>query len=289
MGRSDGTNKVPLLRAPSRQEFFEKYVLLNRPAMFHCVFGTGENLAQLQSLADSNFLKQICGHRRVPVKDLAYQDRMGRPNFVTDPLLRLPLADFLDSLDMYENGGPRPPFYLGKVPLCQELPELDAEIQRFGFDAFRHVYESCFGTPVPQGVVAYLGCARNTTPVHFDAYENLMLCVRGSKRLFLYPPSDARYLYPVGVGPSYPDIDFTNAAAPPFTRFEDMPKEMQEKYTLLKWATPIEVFLDPGDILYLPACWWHCVEGSEERNLIFSWWFHLHPQKLALACPLPQG
>ena len=40
-----------------------------------------------------------------------------------------------------------------------------------------------------------------------------------------------------------------------------------------------QVRLVAGDVLYLPACWWHCVEGSAERNMILNWWMDLHPKK----------
>ena len=47
----------------------------------------------------------------------------------------------------------------------------------------------------------------------------------------------------------------------------------------MRHAQPLEVNLGPGDFLYLPACWWHCVEGSRERNMILNWWFDVHPAK----------
>ena len=50
---------------------------------------------------------------------------------------------------------------------------------------------------------------------------------------------------------------------------------------LFAHATPIEINLRPGDLFYSPACWWHCVEGSRERNMILNWWFDLHPRKKA--------
>ena len=37
--------------------------------------------------------------------------------------------------------------------------------------------------------------------------------------------------------------------------------------------------LQAGDVLYLPALWWHCVEGSRDRNMILSYWFDIHPHK----------
>ena len=37
--------------------------------------------------------------------------------------------------------------------------------------------------------------------------------------------------------------------------------------------------LEAGDVLYLPQCWWHCVEGSVERNMILNYWLRIHPSK----------
>ena len=43
---------------------------------------------------------------------------------------------------------------------------------------------------------------------------------------------------------------------------------------------PAQVDLAAGDLLYLPACWWHCVQGCRDRNLILNWWHELHPSKV---------
>lgn len=168
----------------------------------------------------------------------------------------------------------RVPFYLGKVPLRKELPELAAEIEQAPTCPKRK-YGSCFGEPVPDGVFTYFGCDRNTTAIHFDASENLMLCVSGTKRLWLFPPSDARYLYPCNT--------MMRSAMVPFTRFDDLSLASRKKYALAARARHFEINVQAGDILYLPACWWHCVEGSEGANMILNWWFNIHPEKTALA------
>ena len=54
---------------------------------------------------------------------------------------------------------------------------------------------ACFGALHEGGVHTYFGCDRNVTPTHFDGFENLLVCLCGTKRLWLYPPSDARHLY----------------------------------------------------------------------------------------------
>merc|ERR1712224_681497 len=119
------------------------------------------------------------------------------------------------------------------------------------------------------------GCGRNTTSVHYDMRENLLICLFGTKRFWLFPPQDALHLYPVQT--SSGGSDFTRSAAPPFMKFEDLTAELQAKYPLLEQARPIEVWLAAGDMLYLPSGWWHCVEGSEDRNMILNWWFDWHP------------
>ena len=121
----------------------------------------------------------------------------------------------------------------------------------------------------------YFGCDRNVTATHFDGYENLLVCLSGTKRLWLYPPSDARYLY-AGAGAKG---DASRAAAPPFQTFEQLPAELRASFGDVAHARPLEVLLGPGDCLYLPACWWHCVEGSRERNMILNWWFDVHDKK----------
>jgi len=269
----DVPTEVPVLAAPSQAEFFEAHVLPNRPAVLRGVFDA-DRFPPLRDLSDPEFLRRRCGHRRVLVKSLAHEDSDGRPVFVSDPELQLPLAAFLDSLEAHERSGSRVPFYLGKVPLQKEMPELAEEVAQAPTCPQRE-YGACFGDHIKEGVFTYFGCGRNTTAVHFDAHENLQLCLCGTKRLWLYPPSDARYLYPCN--------DFSRSAVVPFARFEELSEEFRAKYALVSQARPLEVKLGPGDLLYLPSCWWHCVEGSESRNMILVWWFCLHPDKKARA------
>ena len=42
---------------------------------------------------------------------------------------------------------------------------------------------------------------------------------------------------------------------------------------------PVEVVLHPGDLFYLPVGWWHCVEGSRERNMIVNYWLRVPAAK----------
>lgn len=33
----------------------------------------------------------------------------------------------------------------------------------------------------------------------------------------------------------------------------------QARYPMLQQATPLEIFVEKGDMFYLPSAWWHCV------------------------------
>jgi len=267
--------EVPTIEAPTSTEFFQSFVMNNRPAVLKNIFRQ-QSFAPLETFADFAFLRQLCGHRRVLTKNLAYNDSEGRPVFVTDPELRLPFEAFLDRVEEHERGNcAAVPFYLGKVPLNIELPELAQEVER-AETCPQRIYGSCFGRLNPEGVFTYMGCGRNTTSVHFDMRENLLLCLNGTKRLWLFPPCEACNLYPVF---THTMSDFSRSAAPPFTYFDELSPELQEKYPLLRKAQHVEVNLSAGDMLYLPSCWWHCVEGSQDRNMILNWWFDWHPEK----------
>jgi len=129
-------------------------------------------------------------------------------------------------------------------------------------------------------IYTYFGSARNVTPVHYDTFENILVCLYGTKRLWLYPPSDTPFVYPVLTRDATGKMTRTSrAAAPPFQTLDELPAALHGTFPLLAQARPVEVNLGPGDVLYLPACWWHCVEGSADRNMILAWWFSMHADK----------
>ena len=277
--------QVPILTSmPSSDDFWNHHVLPNRPAVLRGLIDA-QNCPPLANFTDFDYLRRRCGHRRVPVKSLAVHDALGRPMFVSDPELRVPLVAFLDAVEAVEasstaaeaDGAEKRtcPFYLGKVPLQEELPELAEDIRAHPpgpVEALR----GCFGDQIPQGVYTYFGCDRNLTPTHFDPQENLLCCLCGTKRLWLYPPSDTDSVYPV------PGKNGSRAAAPPFQSYYDLAPELRDSFAKVANARPVEVNLRAGDVLYLPVCWWHCVEGSRERNMIVNYWMEMHPKKHAM-------
>lgn len=79
--------------------------------------------------------------------------------------------------------------------------------------------------------------------MHYDVCDNILIGVRGRKRVVLFAPRDVDRLYVDGSTSRIVDID--GASAEQFPRFR---KAYERRY---------EAILEEGDILYIPALWFH--------------------------------
>jgi hypothetical protein len=111
----------------------------------------------------------------------------------------------------------------------------------------------------------WLGPAGTVTPLHCDYDDNIFAQIWGSKRIFLAPPHHDEFLYPSEANPMLYGSPF-NPEAPDF-----------EKFPLARQASMVECIVNPGDLLYVPAGWYHQV-----RSLAFS----LSVNRWARAMPL---
>lgn len=143
----------------------------------------------------------------------------------------------LDYLDLVEGGTHALPPYLGNL----ELRELNRLCHWPG-------YFDKMGPPR-----FWLGPAGTVTPLHCDYDDNIFAQVWGTKRIFLAPPHHDEFLYTSEANAILFGSPF-DPDAPDF-----------EKFPLARQATMIECVVNPGDMLYVPAGWYHQV-----RALTFS-------------------
>ncbi len=99
----------------------------------------------------------------------------------------------------------------------------------------------------------WIGPAGTVTPLHCDYDDNIFAQILGSKRIFLSPPHHDEYLYSSEANAILFGSPF-DPEAPDFARFP-----------LARQACMVEVIVHPGDLLYVPAGWYHQV-----RALTFS-------------------
>lgn len=111
----------------------------------------------------------------------------------------------------------------------------------------------------------WVGPAGTVTPLHCDYDDNIFAQIWGTKRIFLAPPHHDDYLYTSEANA----ILFGSPIDPEAPDFE--------KFPLARHATLIECIVQPGELLYVPAGWYHQV-----RALTFS----LSANRWARALPL---
>jgi len=144
----------------------------------------------------------------------------------------------------------------------------------------------------PDAVNMWIGDNRASTSLHKDHYENLYVVVAGVKHFTLLPPADYHRMYmqkyrtakyhqdkdtmqfqvvksrPATFIPwtpvnPFPDPDRAEVACVLYPRFFDGP-------------SPLEVTVNPGDIFYLPALWYHHVQQTPNENgvaIAVNFWY----------------
>jgi len=99
----------------------------------------------------------------------------------------------------------------------------------------------------------WLGPAGTVTPLHCDYDDNIFAQALGSKRVILAPPHHDAFLYPRDANPIL--------AGSPF----DPERPDYDRWPLARAAAFVECTVAPGELLYVPAGWYHQV-----RALTFS-------------------
>lgn len=168
---------------------------------------------------------------RVPVRA-----RMGdyiHTAFAPDRAMRdMPLADYLDLADAEAAAGRLPP-YVGNL----ELRELNAMCH----------WPSWFDKMGPPRF--WLGPAGTVTPLHCDYDDNIFAQAWGRKRISLVPPHHDEFLY----------VREANAVL--FGSPVDPEAPDFERFPLARQAAIVDCVVEPGDMLYVPAGWYHQVRA----------------------------
>lgn len=102
-----------------------------------------------------------------------------------------------------------------------------------------------------------------TVGLHFDAADNLNFQLRGRKTFLLFPPGTSDY---------YPAPIFSQTAHISGV-FRDGPQLDRTRFPRFDPARGERFELEAGDVLYLPAYWWHQVESHAEENLNLNFWW----------------
>ena len=177
-----------------------------------------------------------------------YTDDVSRLNFVkASGTLDAFLEDLLRAADM-----PDPP------AMAVQSEDIAKLMPSFGQDNTLAILPH-----VPPRV--WIGNRIRVAP-HYDAKENVAVCVAGRRRFTLFPPSQIANLYP---GP----FELTPAGTP--VSMVDLKNPDLDRYPRFAEAAEhaLEATLEPGDAIYIPYGWWHGVESLEAVSILVNYWW----------------
>lgn len=187
-----------------------------------------------------------------------YNEEVTAMNFEAGRVL---LDELLDRLQAEWHDDRGPSYYVGSTDLDTYLPGLRQE-NDLAFD------QAALGDSPP--IVSIWIGNRTTASAHYDMSNNIACCMVGKRRFTLFPPDQVRNLYPGPLDPTpggqvVSMVDFRN---PDLTRFPRLAEAL---------AAAEVAELEPGDILFYPALWWHHVEALDRFNVLINYWWNASP------------
>jgi hypothetical protein len=182
---------------------------------------------------------------------LFYNDDFTNLNFEAR---RVKMAEVLDQIRSHLDEEQPPTIYIGSTIVDLYLP---------GFRKDNDLGFAALNVNAPPSI--WIG-NRTIASCHYDAPNNLACCTVGSRRFTMFPPDQIANLYP---GPMDPTpggqaisvVDFANPDFARFPRFRDA------------IAAGYSAVLEPGDAIFIPAMWWHHVEGLSPFNTLVNYWW----------------
>jgi hypothetical protein len=188
----------------------------------------------------------------------AYDEGVTAFNFAGD---RQPLGAFLERIRTHLDDPLPPSFYIGSTDLDTYLPGLRAANDLV-------LNDPMFAANPPIASI-WIG-NRTTAAAHYDMSHNLACCIVGQRRFTLFPPEQIANLYP---GPLEPTpggqaLTMVDFRAPDFDRYPGF-REAIDAGEVAE--------LEPGDVLFYPALWWHQVDALDRFNVLINYWWNTSP------------
>lgn len=161
------------------------------------------------------------------------------------------------------------------------LDDIDQSLISFAIEAF-----GC----EPSATNMWVGEHHSVTTTHADPFENLYVVISGTKTFRLRPPSDsaflskpslprARWTYTHGGACDASDQDAVLQPEKEYAGWELRREEgetewIDESCINEKCGDDVVVELHAGDMLYLPALWYHHV-SQRGITIAVNWWFEM--------------
>ncbi|EEH59798.1 uncharacterized protein MICPUCDRAFT_64527 [Micromonas pusilla CCMP1545] len=286
-----------LCRNPSLLDFFRSYMpkCTENAGAPVLISGAVSHWPALCRWRNSDYLTAMAGLRTVPVELgmhylhanwtqklmslSSYLDRYIRPLQPQDavksntfdsivvngsqPKLRFPHVHQDKSLK-YSYSAIRPGSctgYLAQHPLFNQVPTLLNDLDLPDYCSLTHRWNT--SEEGIKSINAWLGPAGTVSPLHKDPYHNLLSQVVGLKYIRMYAPERAQTLY------LHPDYKLRNSS---FVDMQSGAANLTVKFPSFVSTPFVDCVLEPGDMIYIPANWYHSVHSLSSSFSVSIWW-----------------
>ncbi|GAA6063950.1 hypothetical protein JCM10212_004905 [Sporobolomyces blumeae] len=256
---------------------FHRFVAANRPVVIRGQ-GQRDQIRALDRWTD-DYLVRMMEEKEVAISvdPTGNADSIVNGHFVEPATVDMPLSQLFEHLkdeSRSDARSERPVYYL-QTQNGNLSNEYSALLEDVGLEGPAWARE-VFGER-PDVANIWIGGARSVTSMHKDPYENVYLVVRGSKTFVLLPPSEAYCVHEqqfphaswtfdptaTGSGSSFTLTPTDPPVSLPWIPIDPLAPDL-DKYPRYACARPMTVRLDAGDMLYLPAMWYHHVSQTPD-------------------------
>ncbi|PNI10803.1 hypothetical protein CK820_G0056777 [Pan troglodytes] len=264
---------VPYLdKPPTPLHFCRDWVCPNRPCIIR---NTLQHWPALQKWSLPYFRATVGSTEvSVAVTPDGYADAVRGDRFMMPAERRLPLSFVLD----VPEGRAQHPGVLYVQKQCSNLP---TELPQLLPDLESHVpWASEALGKMPNAVNFWLGEAAAVTSLHKDHYENLYCVVSGEKHFLFHPPSDRPFIpYELYTPATYQPteegtfkvVDEEAMEKVPWIPLDPLAPDLA-RYPSYSQAQALRCTVRAGEMLYLPALWFHHVQQSQGCIAVNFWY-----------------
>ncbi|ETS61985.1 lysine-specific demethylase 8 [Moesziomyces aphidis] len=244
--------------------FVHEFFLPKRPARFETLLSSTPSKDKVVwpalhrwSSLDANGQETLDGLKRPDTAHIIVPVEISRPNVGYNAApghwdrIEMPLDAFVQGKIPWSNDGKaaqhQPVGYLAQFDLLSKAPSLAAEAP-----ALPHTAAGPKGTNEQWRSNTWIGPPATYTPLHRDPYENIFAQVVGRKRIHLFAPHLAPYLYINQTGPQRNTSTIASE--------HDLLHPAHDRPLLSTALASEDAFvteLGPGDVLYIPKGWYH--------------------------------
>ena len=146
-------------------------------------------------------------------------------------------------------------YHLAQCPL-HLLPALQADTEEALGAAARAACSELGLDAVVQQTNLWFAIGATVSGLHYDCFDNLLIVVRGRKRVLLMPPSASGCLRPRPAHAASANHSQLSAA------------ELRS----VQQPAPLHLEVRAGEALFIPEGWWHQVESPDEATLALNLW-----------------